>query len=146
MSKEGFLGALSKTFVIEKTHLEVPQSTHLFCMYIDSEWYLLTPRFDPGKDPMSSLDVKTIQERILAPILGIEDPRRDPRIDFVGGIRGVTELQKRVDSGEFCVAFSLHATGIEQLMRVSDMDGIMPPKSTWFEPKLLSGILVHLLG
>ncbi len=146
MSKEEFLGALSKAFNIEKSHLEIPGSVHSYCMYIDSEWYLLKPRFKPGDDPMMSLDVRIVQEKILAPILGIEDPRRDPRIDFVGGTGSVTELKRRVDSGEFAVAFSLYATGIEQLMGVSDMDGIMPPKSTWFEPKLLSGILVHLLG
>ncbi len=145
MTGKEFIAALSKKFTVEKTERSIPDSIHSVCMYLDSEWYLLRPLFDPGDDPIESLDVKIVQEHILGLILGIKDPRTDTRIDFIGGKNSVRELQKLVDSGDFSIAFSLHPTGIEQLMRVSDMDGIMPPKSTWFEPKLRSGILVHLL-
>ncbi|MEO0278925.1 MAG: DUF1015 domain-containing protein, partial [candidate division WOR-3 bacterium] len=93
-----------------------------------------------------SLDVSILQNEILDPVLGIKDPRRDKRIDFVGGIRGLEELERLVDSGEFAVAFALYPTTMEQLFRVADHGMIMPPKSTWFEPKLRSGLFIHLLG
>ena len=114
-------------------------------MYLEGSWYLLRPGFEPGNDPINSLDVKILQDIVLGPILGIKDPRTDKRIDFIGGLNSVAELQKRVDSGTHKVAFSMFPTTLDQLMRVSDTDGIMPPKSTWFEPKLRSGIVVHLL-
>ena len=97
------------------------------------------------RDPIGSLDVSLIQDRVLGPVLGIGDPRTDGRIDFVGGIRGTAELQRRVDSGEMAIAFSLYPTTLEQLMAVSDAGVVMPPKSTWFEPKLRSGLFVHTL-
>ena len=96
-----------------------------------------------ARDPIGSLDVSLLQERVLTPLLGVGDPRTDRRIDFVGGIRGTAELERRVDSGEMAVGFSLHPTTMDQLLAVSDAGEIMPPKSTWFEPKLRSGLLVH---
>jgi len=140
-----FIKKLSEKFTVERTSLRVPDKIHTICMYLESTWYLLSPRFDPGNDPINSLDVKIFQEYVLGPMLGITDPRTDKRIDFIGGKESVDKLQERVDSGMFQVAFSMYPTTIDQLMRVSDTDGIMPPKSTWFEPKLQSGIVVHLL-
>ena len=144
-SGDDFINKISERFTVEKTVLKVPDAIHTICMYLGASWYLLAPRFDQGDDPINSLDVKIFQDNILGPILGIKDPRTDKRIDFIGGKNSVDELQKQVDAGLFKVAFSLYPTTIEQLMRVSDTDGIMPPKSTWFEPKLQSGIVVHLL-
>ena len=114
-------------------------------MYLDKQWYTLTAKegsFDAA-DPVESLDVAILQNNLLNPVLGIENPRKDKRIDFVGGIRGVGELEKRVNSGEMQVAFSMHATTIEQLIAIADAGKIMPPKSTWFEPKLRSGLVIH---
>ncbi len=124
-----------------------PQKTHEFGMYLEGNWYKLTPKpgtFDES-DPVKRLDVSILQENLLAPILGIGDPRKDKRIDFVGGIRGLKELEKRVNSGEWKVAFAMYPTSIEELMAIADAGKIMPPKSTWFEPKLKSGLVVHLL-
>lgn len=145
LTADEFMKKISASFSVEKIVMKTPEVTRTVCMYLASSWYLLAPRFDPGDDPIDSLDVRILQEYLLGPVLGIKDPRTDKRIDFIGGKSSITELQKRVDSGAFQVAFSLYPTSIEQLMRVSDTDGIMPPKSTWFEPKLQSGIVVHLL-
>jgi uncharacterized protein (DUF1015 family) len=145
MDRDGFIAALGKEFKVEKTGVKVPQKVNTFSMYLAGEWYTLTPSFTIPADPIESLDVTIIQKKILAPVLGINDPRKDKRIDFVGGIRGTAELEKVVDSGEFAVAFSMHPTEITQLMEVSDAGMIMPPKSTWFEPKLRSGLFVHEL-
>jgi uncharacterized protein (DUF1015 family) len=145
MNTDQFMDVISGKFTISKTGNPAPASVHEICMYLEKTWYLLRPRFDPGTDPIGSLDVNILQENILIPILGIQNPRTDKRIDFVGGKKSVGEIQKKVDDGSFKVAFSLYPTTIEQLMRVSDTDGIMPPKSTWFEPKLQSGVVVHLL-
>jgi uncharacterized protein (DUF1015 family) len=124
-----------------------PPRPGMVCIYLVGSWYSL--QFDPdtvdASDPIASLDVSLLQDRILAPILGIGDVRTDKRIDFVGGIRGTRELEKRVDSGEMAVAFSMHPTTMDQLMAVADAGEIMPPKSTWFEPKLRSGLLIHSL-
>lgn len=125
-----------------------PQSIHAFGMYLEGHWYKLTIRegkYD-DRDPVASLDAAILQDHLLAPVLGINDPRTDDRIKFIGGIRGMAELEKLVDKGGFAVAFSLHPTTIEQVMHVADAGAIMPPKSTWFEPKLRSGIFVHKLG
>lgn len=123
-----------------------PSSKHNFGMYLDGSWYKLTTK--PGSydetDPVAALDVAILQNNLLHPILAIGDPRKDERIDFVGGIRGLTHLAKRVDEGE-AVAFSMHPTSIEELMNIADHGKVMPPKSTWFEPKLRSGMIVHLL-
>jgi uncharacterized protein (DUF1015 family) len=145
LTKEQFIEKISMNFNVRKTDMMVPQQVHNICMYMDRSWYLLSPLFDPGNDPIQSLDVKLVQEKILGPILAIHDPRKDTRIDFIGGKESIQHLVKRVDSGVSQVAFSLFPTTIEQLIRVSDADKIMPPKSTWFVPKLRSGIVVHLL-
>ena len=125
----------------------VPPRAGTFCVYLDHRWYLveLEAAAIPAGDPIGSLDVSLLQDRILGPILGIGDPRTDQRVDFVGGIRGTRELERRVDSGEMALAVSMFPTTLEQLMRVADAGEVMPPKSTWFEPKLRSGLFVHTL-
>jgi uncharacterized protein (DUF1015 family) len=123
-----------------------PPQPHQFGMYVDGKWFKLTAHpAIVGTDPISMLDVTILQHFLLEPILGITDPRTDKRIDFVGGIRGLQELEKRVDSGERSVAFSLHPITMEQLMNIADSQQVMPPKSTWFEPKLRDGLFCHLL-
>jgi uncharacterized protein (DUF1015 family) len=114
-------------------------------MYLDGRWYGLRLRSDaaPAEGLVNSLDVSVLQERLLDPILGINDVRTDKRIDFVGGLRGTKELERLVKEGKAAVAFSLHATTVADLLRVSDAGEIMPPKSTWFEPKLRDGLLIH---
>jgi len=116
-------------------------------MYMDGRWYQLIARENlcDETDPIGSLDVSILQTNLLGPVLGIQDPRTDQRIDFIGGIRGMEELERLVDSGKFAVAFSLFPTTLDQLMAVADAGLVMPPKSTWFEPKLRSGIFVHSL-
>ena len=122
-----------------------PPRPGTFCVYLADAWYRI--EFDEEsidrRDPIGSLDVSLLQERVIRPILGIGDPRTDQRIDFVGGIRGTAELERRVNSGEMAIAFSLYPTTLDQLMAVSDAGAVMPPKSTWFEPKLRSGLFVH---
>jgi uncharacterized protein (DUF1015 family) len=116
-------------------------------MYLGGLWYELKAKegsFDP-QDPIASLDVSILQDNLLAPILKIGDPRTDKRIGFVGGIRGLAELERKVDSGKFAVAFSMYPTLMQEVMTIADAGKIMPPKSTWFEPKLRDGIVVHLL-
>jgi uncharacterized protein (DUF1015 family) len=124
-----------------------PPAPGSFGLFFDRRWHRLT--LDPSSidraDPIGSLDVSRLQDRVLSPILGIGDPRTDPRIDFVGGIRGMGELERRVRSGEMALGVAMYPTTVEQLMAVSDAGGIMPPKSTWFEPKLRSGLFVHEL-
>jgi uncharacterized protein (DUF1015 family) len=124
-----------------------PWEPGTFGMYLEGVWRLLVAR--PGTlnedDPVNRLDVSMLQDRILGPILGLRDPRTDARIAFCGGIRGVAELMRRVDSGEHAVAFAMHPTSLADVMRVADAGAVMPPKSTWFEPKLRSGMVVHLL-
>ena len=138
------LGRLGKLTATEDA---TPDRTGVFCVYLDRRWHRL--ELDPAgidrSDPIASLDVSLLQDRVLSPILGIGDPRTDKRIDFVGGIRGTAELERRVSSGEMAIAFSLYPTTLDQLMAVSDAGHVMPPKSTWFEPKLRSGLFVHQL-
>ena len=126
----------------------VPERSGIFGVFLDGRWQRL--ELDPAgidrSDPIASLDVSLLQDRVLSPILGIGDPRTDKRIDFVGGIRGTAELERRVRSGEMAIAFSLFPTTLDQLMAVSDAGHVMPPKSTWFEPKLRSGLFVHELS
>jgi uncharacterized protein (DUF1015 family) len=124
-----------------------PDRSGVFCVYLDGGWHRLEldPKGIDRSDPIVSLDVSLLQDRVLSPILGIGDPRTDKRIDFVGGIRGTAELERRVRSGEMAIAFSLYPTTLEQLMAVADAGQVMPPKSTWFEPKLRSGLFVHVL-
>lgn len=141
------LEELGKVGKIEKTDLKSPKVPGTYCIYLGKQWYLLT--IDPAtidkNDPVASLDVDILQKRVLAPMFGITDPRTDKRIDFVGGIRGTGELERRVDSGEMRLAVSMYPTQIHQIFNVSDGGGVMPPKSTWFEPKLRSGLFVHAL-
>jgi uncharacterized protein (DUF1015 family) len=115
-------------------------------MFLDGNWYVLaTAASSQRLDPVGSLDVSILQDLIIGPILGIENQRTDPRIEFVGGIRGLAELERRVSSGKAAVAFSVFPTSMEQLMAVADAELLMPPKSTWFEPKLADGLLSHVL-
>ncbi|PAY18381.1 hypothetical protein CKO51_16540 [Rhodopirellula sp. SM50] len=132
---------------LEETSDPVPDRAGTFCIYLDGKWWRLRVPADSidHHDAINSLDVAILEQRVIRPIFGIEDVRTDPRIDFVGGIRGTKELEKRVDSGEWAIAVSMFPTSIEQLMAVSDAGEVMPPKSTWFEPKLRSGLLTHLL-
>lgn len=147
MTKEGFLAAVHQDFVVESVDGQVkPAKKHTFGMYLDGAWYRLTAKpgtFDEG-DPVGRLDVDILQHNLLTPVLGIGDPRKDNRIQFVGGIRGLGELEKMVD-GDFAVAFSLYPTTIDDLMNIADSGKTMPPKSTWFEPKLRSGLFIHTL-
>jgi uncharacterized protein (DUF1015 family) len=149
LSKEEFFAQLEKVFVIEEKGIEIykPASLHEFSMYIDNTWYALNAR--PGtfndNDPIGILDVTILSQLVLDQILGIKDLRTSKRIDFVGGIRGLGELKKRVDSGEMAVAFALYPVSLDQLINIADTGNIMPPKTTWFEPKLRSGLVVHIL-
>jgi uncharacterized protein (DUF1015 family) len=124
-----------------------PERQGQFGMYLAGHWYRLDldPARIPYDDPVGRLDVSLLQNNVIGPMLGISDPRRDDRIDFVGGIRGLGPLGARVDSGEMAVAFALHPTGMEDLMAVADSGEVMPPKSTWFEPKLADGLVSHVL-
>ncbi len=148
LSKDEFLAKVSKSFLVEPSSRKQPEQIHCFGMYLDNRWYSLCAKeesFDT-LDPVASLDVAILQNNLLKPVLGIENPRTDKRIDFVGGIRGMEELERRVDSGECAVAFSMYPTRMDQLIAVADAGLIMPPKSTWFEPKLRSGLVIHELG
>lgn len=142
-TSEEFLAELKKVCEVSKTSEKEPKSPTNVNMYLDGEWYALAFGSTDGLDAVESLDVSLLQNRVLSPLLGIGDPRTDERIDFVGGIKGVKELERLVDSGEFKVAFSMYPTTVEQLMAIADAGQIMPPKSTWFEPKLRSGLFVH---
>ena len=149
LSTNEFLKKVEEKFIVDiysKDKVYHPEGLHNFGMYLDGFWYKLMVKQGtfPEDDPVKSLDVSILQENLLSPILGIGDPRKDKRIDFVGGIRGLEELSRRVDAGE-AVAFSLYPTSIEQLMAIADAGKVMPPKSTWFEPKLRSGVIIHLL-
>ncbi len=141
-----FLAALTARFEVAPTDTPRPAAVHHFGMYLGGRWYRLIarPGTYPEGDPVRSLDASILQDNLLAPELGIADPRTDKRIDFVGGIRGLGELEKRVHEG-WAVAFALHPVTLEQLMAVADAGQVMPPKSTWFEPKLRSGLLVRTL-
>lgn len=148
LSKEAFLEKLEAAFTITNNGQKAvhPAKLHEFGMYLDGAWYKLASK--PGtftEDPIGILDVTVLSENVLDKILGIKDQRTDKRIDFVGGIRGLGELEKRVNSGEMAVAFSLHPVTIEQLFDIADSGNVMPPKSTWFEPKLRDGLLTHLI-
>jgi uncharacterized protein (DUF1015 family) len=149
LSSEELLGMLSADFEVVKLGTEIykPEALHIFSMYLDGLWYKLTAK--PGRyndnDPIGVLDVTILSALVLDKILGISDLRTDKRIDFVGGIRGLGELKRRVDSGEMKVAFALYAVSMQQLINIADSGNIMPPKTTWFEPKLRSGLVVHEL-
>jgi uncharacterized protein (DUF1015 family) len=145
MSKDDFLNRVRESFVLTENGSPSPKQSAQWSMYLDGKWLGLRLRDDATKPSgvVESLDVSVLQDRLLDSILGIKDVRTDKRIDFVGGIRGTDELEKLVNEGQAAVAFSLYPTTIEDLLRVSDANEIMPPKSTWFEPKLRDGLLSH---
>ena len=149
MSPAEFLEALERNFVVidKGTVPYRPDALHNFSLYLEGRWYSLTAR--PGtyddSDPIGVLDVTVSSDLILRDLLGITDLRSDKRVDFVGGIRGLDELKRRVDSGEMAAALALYPVSMEQLMAIADSGNIMPPKTTWFEPKLRSGLVIHKL-
>ena len=147
MKKEEFLKRVEENFLIEKANTTAPDKPKTFCMYLDKNWYTLKPNENvkAGKTVSDNLDVSILQNYLLHPVLGINDPRTDTNIDFIGGIRGTDELVRLVDSGKAEVAFSMYPVTLDDLMKISDAGEIMPPKSTWFEPKLRDGLLVHLI-
>jgi uncharacterized protein (DUF1015 family) len=146
LSKEDFLAQVAERFDVQTADAQVkPSQEAEFGMYLDKQWYKLTLKGDVPSDPVARLDVSLLADNLIEPLLGISDPRRDTRIDFVGGIRGLGELEKRVDSGDWVVAFALYPTTMEALMAVADAGEVMPPKSTWFEPKLADGLVSHVL-
>ena len=147
-SEEEFIAKISEKFDVEKVGKEAykPETAHTFGMLLGGEWYKLSAKtgtFDEN-DPVASLDVSILQSNLISPILGIDDPRTDKRIDFVGGIRGLGELERRANE-DMCLAFSMYPTTLRELMDIADAGQLMPPKSTWFEPKLLSGLFIHKL-
>lgn len=147
LDEVAFRARVAEHFEIEPVSGEArPAALNTFGMYLAGQWYAL--RLKPGRvptDPVGRLDVSLLHQYLIEPVLGVSDPRRDKRIDFVGGIRGLGELKRRVDSGEMAVAFALYATSLEDLMAVADAGQVMPPKSTWFEPKLADGLVSHVL-
>jgi uncharacterized protein (DUF1015 family) len=151
LSKADFMNSVADKFTITPTSNKEPQAKNLFCMYLDKEWFELKPRdsvfasLSLEKSVGEKLDVSILQNFLLNPVLGIDDPRTNNRIDFIGGIRGTKELEKLVDSGKAAVAFSLYPVSLDDLMNISDAGEVMPPKSTWFEPKLRDGLLTHLI-
>ena len=148
LTSDALLARLRELFDVEPSAAPVaPARPETFGLFVAGRWYRLSihSALVPRTDPVASLDVSLLQDRALAPILGIGDPRTDKRIDFVGGIRGLRELEQRIASGRDAAAFALHATRMEQLMAVADANQVMPPKSTWFEPKLADGLLSHVL-
>jgi len=150
-SKEVFLNKISEKFLVERNSIKEPKERRTFGMYIEKDWYLLKARdlisasSSLSKSVSETLDVSILQDFLLNPILGIDDQRTNKNIDFIGGIRGTKELERLVDIGKAAVAFSLYPVSVDDLMKISDAGEIMPPKSTWFEPKLRDGLLVHLI-
>ncbi len=145
---ESFLALIGERFAVTPVAAAFsPETPGVFALYLAGRWYrlCLDPARIPTADPVARLDVSLLSDHLLTPVLGIADLRRDKRIDFVGGIRGLKELERRVDSGEMAVAFALHPTHMTDLMAVADAGAVMPPKSTWFEPKLADGLLSHVL-
>ena len=148
LSPQQLVDRLTEKFDVEPEEGSVePDAPGSFGMYADGQWYRLTLHTEliPERDPVGQLDVSLLQDKLLGPVLGVGDPRLDPRLEFVGGIRGRDALQRRVDDGDAAIAFTLYPTSMEQLMAVADSEQLMPPKSTWFEPKLADGLLTHVL-
>ncbi len=148
LSNADFLSAIKNNFSVEQADKAFsPSKLHDIGMYLDNQWYRLTANENSyAEDPVGVLDISILQNNLLDPVLNIKDQRTDKRIDFIGGIRGLQELEKRVNSGEMAVAFSLHPVTIQQLFDIADTGNVMPPKSTWFEPKLRDGLLTHLIA
>ncbi len=148
-SSEEFIAKMGEKFVVEEANESpyAPKERHTFGMYLDNKWYKVTAKaeFINENDPVECLDVSILQNNLITPILNITDPRTDKRIDFVGGIRGLTELERRVAEG-MKLAFAMYPTSLGELMDIADAGKVMPPKSTWFEPKLLSGLFIHKLS
>jgi uncharacterized protein (DUF1015 family) len=142
-SPEEFLATVREIFDVTEPAPASPAAPGNVSMFFDGRWIGLSWKADPSADPVSRLDVSVLQDRLLAPVLGIDDPRTSKRVDFVGGIRGTKELEERVASGRAAVAFSMYPTTVDQLIDIADAGQIMPPKSTWFEPKLRSGLFIH---
>lgn len=145
LSDEDFLARLREQFTVTENAAPTPAARGAFCLYLGGKWFGLKPNFEPSGSVIEGLDVSVLENSVLHPILGIGDVRTDKRIDFVGGMRGTAELEKLVDSGRWKAAFSMFPTTIEDLLNVADAGEIMPPKSTWFEPKLRDGLLIHLI-
>ncbi len=147
LSADDFFSAIKNNFKVEKADKAFsPAKLHEIGMYLNNKWYRLTANENSyTDDPIGILDISILQNNLLDPVLGIKDQRTDKRIDFIGGIRGLQELEKRVNSGEMAVAFSLHPVTIQQLFNIADSGNVMPPKSTWFEPKLRDGLLTNLI-
>lgn len=147
-SEDEFFAAMNEKFIIEKAGEKAyrPEARHTFGMYLDGQWYKVTAKEGtyPENDPVGSLDVSILQNNCISPVFGIDDPRTDKRIDFIGGIRGLSELERRCRE-DMKIAFSMYPTSLEELMAIADAGEVMPPKSTWFEPKLLSGLFIHKL-
>ncbi len=146
LTEEEFLEAVEEKFLVEKCgEAYLPEKKGKMGMYLGNQWYALTVRKEyESDDPIEGLDVSILQREVLAPVLGITDPKTDSRIGFIGGIRGLSELERRVHT--YCkAAFAMYPTSIEELYRVADQGLLMPPKSTWFEPKLRSGLFIHEL-
>ena len=148
-TSEEFIAKMGEKFVVEEATVSpyAPEERHTFGMYLDNKWYKVTakPEFINENDPVECLDVSILQNNLITPILNITDPRTDKRIDFVGGIRGLGELERRVAEG-MRIAFAMYPTSLNELMDIADAGKVMPPKSTWFEPKLLSGLFIHKLS
>lgn len=153
LDKDQFFQKIKETFDVEETSEKEPKKVRTHCMYLDGQWYnicLKKEYFDgdslkDAKTVGETLDVSILQNYLLEPVLGIDDPRTNHRVDFVGGIRGTQELEKLVDSGKYAVAFSMYPVSVSDLMNISDAGEVMPPKSTWFEPKLRDGLLTHII-
>ncbi len=145
LTEAAFLVELRRQFRVLDSATSSPAGACHVSMYMGGRWYGLSWDAPEGGDPVAALDVSYLQDKLLSPVLGIEDPRTSERISFVGGIRGTDELEQIVDSGRAAVAFAMHPVSVDQMMDIADADRIMPPKSTWFEPKLRSGLLVHTL-
>ena len=147
LTKEQFLGKIKEQFTVAEDSSPEPEKRGRWSMYLDGKWYglQLSPESTLPVGTVAGLDVSVLQDRLLDPILGIKDVRTDKRIDFIGGLRGTKELERLVDEGKAAVAFSLYPTTVEELLMVSDANEIMPPKSTWFEPKLRDGLLIHTI-
>ena len=148
LSEQEFLDRLDQHFSITRvSKAYTPGAPHLFGMYLNGKWYELAALEGTfSTDPIGILDITILQNNVLEPILGIKDQRTDTRIDFIGGIRGLGELEEKVNSKEWEVAFSIYPVSIQQLFDIADSNNIMPPKSTWFEPKLRDGLLTHLIS